>query len=576
MALNQIDMASRYFKWEINPNGRSLPVVKFTEPTCKVGVLLITVINALELYKGQAFGEISPFVVLRMGKIKRKVPKDKKGGVSPRWNHNIQFSVSGADTMLHVAVMAKGKLHKHVNIIGKCSIPLEYLLQMANPYAILTDALEDEYEQGLSTSDNSRGQTHSHQTWFQLGRDKDLKIYAGKIQLKVTFFPDIDAALQLEKVRMLQKHAFQRLSSDPQQLNESRQLTSIHQTGTLHYKKSNKKKKIKIFGGYIATAVALSKYDIPRVVHDCVEYLLNNHEVKGLFQVPGDPDAIQKIKHDVDHHIDIGYNDPHVAASVLILYLQELVIPIIPYSHYNHFVTIGMDVHTRNTKDITRPYRILMASIPFEHRTLLGYLCKFLVALTLNVEANDLTIKILANIFSVVFIRKKKSSTTRTEPLPQPQEIASVETLLIYHEQIFFQEQEDQSALPTRSPLQGQSMSSVENMDDNTIETKARHIIHDSDDIETLDTELQISTENDDREEILTGQLTNSIIERDNALCEFQNLLEQERKQKNQIDVLLSQLKYAQSRLDSADKEKSKSEKKKKHTKEGKFKETET
>ncbi|KAG6866661.1 hypothetical protein C0991_000771 [Blastosporella zonata] len=66
---------------------------------------------------------------------------------------------------------------------------------------------------------------------------------------------------------------------------------------------------------------------------------------EGIFRVPGDADAVSKLKLRIDrgYYTTDGVNDPHVLASLMKLWLRELCDPLVPEEMYNECITNSKD-----------------------------------------------------------------------------------------------------------------------------------------------------------------------------------------------------------------------------------------
>lgn len=72
---------------------------------------------------------------------------------------------------------------------------------------------------------------------------------------------------------------------------------------------------------------------------------LGGMKSEGIFRVPGDGDSVSELKLRIDkgYYTLDGFDDPHVLASVLKLWLRELADPLIPDELYNDCITDSRD-----------------------------------------------------------------------------------------------------------------------------------------------------------------------------------------------------------------------------------------
>ena len=72
---------------------------------------------------------------------------------------------------------------------------------------------------------------------------------------------------------------------------------------------------------------------------------LGGTKSEGIFRVPGDGDCVSELKLRIDkgYYTLDGFDDPHVLASLLKLWLRELADPLIPDEMYNDCITDSHD-----------------------------------------------------------------------------------------------------------------------------------------------------------------------------------------------------------------------------------------
>ena len=66
---------------------------------------------------------------------------------------------------------------------------------------------------------------------------------------------------------------------------------------------------------------------------------------EGIFRVPGDGDLVSELKLRIDqgYYTLDGFDDPHVLASLLKLWLRELADPLVPDEMYNDCISQSND-----------------------------------------------------------------------------------------------------------------------------------------------------------------------------------------------------------------------------------------
>lgn len=72
---------------------------------------------------------------------------------------------------------------------------------------------------------------------------------------------------------------------------------------------------------------------------------LGGSKAEGIFRVPGDGDAVSELRLRIDrgYYTLDGVDDPHVLASLLKLWLRELLDPLVPEELYNDCVARAAD-----------------------------------------------------------------------------------------------------------------------------------------------------------------------------------------------------------------------------------------
>jgi len=177
-------------------------------------------------------------------------------------------------------------------------------------------------------------------------------------------------------------------------------------------------KKFKLFGGELSEAVIMSDLAVPQICYECIEYLrATSLKTEGLFRITGNNDKIQLLRANFEKRKEtIKAEESHDVAGVLKLYLKMLASPLIPYSHYNHFLELS-ESKSKTDEEARKKvehYSILCSSIPAENRGLLQYLLQFLWEVAENTETNKMDSGNLAIVFAPSLLQPK-------DPSPQMQ-----------------------------------------------------------------------------------------------------------------------------------------------------------
>lgn len=75
---------------------------------------------------------------------------------------------------------------------------------------------------------------------------------------------------------------------------------------------------------------------------------LGGTKSEGIFRVPGDGDSVSELKVRIDrgyYNLD-GVDDPHILASLMKLWLRELLDPLVPEEMYNECIMNSQDPET--------------------------------------------------------------------------------------------------------------------------------------------------------------------------------------------------------------------------------------
>lgn len=167
-----------------------------------------------------------------------------------------------------------------------------------------------------------------------------------------------------------------------------------------------------LFGASLAAACKRRPANadlIPTVVRDLVSYLEPHKDLDGLFRVPGNPSAVQKLRSvfDSDANAVIGRQDPHVVAALLKLYFRELPEPLLTYDCYSYFIEAST---IKNTEERTKAIGDLVQTLPMENQRVLVYLMRFLHQLSLMSTKNKMPANSLAVVFAPNLLRPRGQS----------------------------------------------------------------------------------------------------------------------------------------------------------------------
>jgi RhoGAP domain len=179
------------------------------------------------------------------------------------------------------------------------------------------------------------------------------------------------------------------------------------------------------FGGDLHDVIDRSKYIVPQVLVDCVQYLhTNGLKEPGLFRVPGNKDTIDSLrsmyqKDDVKIDASMAFTSVHDAAGLLKDYLRSLPEPLIPFSRYKEFLAVAK-IPVRDASRLPTMAEKL-SSLPEHNKNTLNYLMFFLHELTEHEADNKMNGNNVAIVFAPNLLRPEvetpESMLTEMQPV---------------------------------------------------------------------------------------------------------------------------------------------------------------
>ncbi|XP_072301650.1 rho GTPase-activating protein 24-like [Eucyclogobius newberryi] len=149
---------------------------------------------------------------------------------------------------------------------------------------------------------------------------------------------------------------------------------------------------------------------VPLVVEQSVNFIRDRGlgEV-GLFRRPGQTRAVQELRLAYDSGERPAFDsttDVHTVASLLKLYLRQLPEPLVPHSHYQHFLQCGRRLSTDRTRALLE-LRYLLHELPVANFNLLNFICQFLNEVQSYSSSNKMSCQNLATVFGPNILRSK-------------------------------------------------------------------------------------------------------------------------------------------------------------------------
>uniref|UniRef100_A0A1A9Z3T8 Rho-GAP domain-containing protein n=1 Tax=Glossina pallidipes TaxID=7398 RepID=A0A1A9Z3T8_GLOPL len=157
------------------------------------------------------------------------------------------------------------------------------------------------------------------------------------------------------------------------------------------------------FGTSLNEHLVSTNREISQIIELCVCCLVENGLCEeGLLRVGCASTKLRRMKHALEAQyvktpLPIDYQDPHVIACILKLYLRELPEPLLTHIYYKDFIK-AVEQHT----DVERKAEIkrILEKLPMENYKNLRYLTKFLWLITQYVGENKMSSQNLAIVMS--------------------------------------------------------------------------------------------------------------------------------------------------------------------------------
>lgn len=151
---------------------------------------------------------------------------------------------------------------------------------------------------------------------------------------------------------------------------------------------------------------------IPRVVLETVTFL-KDHAVstEGIFRRSANIQLVKEIKekYNMGNTVDFRkYEDVHLAAVILKMFLRELPEPLLTFALYDDIVKFNSTDET----NVVAALQKMMQTLPEENYAVLQYLTQFLVQISSNSEKNKMTNANLAVVFGPNLLWAREAAIT--------------------------------------------------------------------------------------------------------------------------------------------------------------------
>lgn len=166
---------------------------------------------------------------------------------------------------------------------------------------------------------------------------------------------------------------------------------------------------VRIFGGDLEGAIAVSPFPVPLIMIDLINYILaNGLKEEGIFRLSGHATRVKELQALYDAHQDVLLDNPIDAASLLKQYLRDLPSPLIPYRLYNTFLDANQ-IQEESAK-MAKFRQLLGSELPAHHRESLAYLMEFVNFVGEHADENKMTPHNLAVVFAPNLLQSEDPS----------------------------------------------------------------------------------------------------------------------------------------------------------------------
>jgi len=166
-----------------------------------------------------------------------------------------------------------------------------------------------------------------------------------------------------------------------------------------------------VFGVDLDEIVNREKGYVPHIIQNCITFLYETGAIEciGLFRISGSGSTIDIIKQKIDsgERIDFysyNFNNPHIVAGILKLYLRTLPNPLMTYALFEDFISITTIVP--ESKAIDKCIDIVH-SLPHSYRICLDYVINFCRVVSSNSTYNKMNAKNLSSLIAPNILKRE-------------------------------------------------------------------------------------------------------------------------------------------------------------------------
>ncbi|XP_067237763.1 rho GTPase-activating protein 27 isoform X2 [Chanodichthys erythropterus] len=166
-----------------------------------------------------------------------------------------------------------------------------------------------------------------------------------------------------------------------------------------------------VFGCHIDTLCHRENTTVPKFMEKCIRSVEKRGlKIDGIYRVSGNLAVIQKLRYKADHEEDLDLEDGqweeiHVIAGALKLFLRELPEPLFPFSFFDRFIAaIQMSDYSQKVSYI----RDLVRNLPLPNHDTMEVLFKHLRKVIEHGEQNRMSVQSMAIVFGPTLLRPQE------------------------------------------------------------------------------------------------------------------------------------------------------------------------
>ncbi|XP_034396396.1 rho GTPase-activating protein 27 isoform X3 [Cyclopterus lumpus] len=172
-----------------------------------------------------------------------------------------------------------------------------------------------------------------------------------------------------------------------------------------------------VFGCHLDTLSHRENSTTPRFMEKCIRAVERRGlDVDGIYRVSGNLAVIQKLRHKADHEEQLDLEDGqweeiHVIAGALKLFLRELPEPLFPFSCFDKFIAA---IQVQDYSQKVSYMKDLVSSLPLPNHDTMELLFKHLRRVIEHKESNRMSFQSVGIVFGPTLLRPQTESSNMT------------------------------------------------------------------------------------------------------------------------------------------------------------------